>query len=481
MPEPTDAWVGDKDGRTRGTCFAIDERRFLTCAHVVDEALGLKAPTTLDQVRGQEVKITYRATTAVAARVTATVVGYRPKFSPQSPANLNARRYSDIAILELTDAAAQARDSVGFVHNPAILANPWMLAEDREFNIYGPSDDGTRVEGDLRVNDEVDGRLLLLPKAAAANVRVEGGFSGAPVRDKQGVVLGMCVQANTATWQARAIPATVLDDVAFWDCGIVANVARPSTPPTLTNDALNILKDWRDQTTAILTTVKRVQVGQCPLYIANCSLEHSPSAFVRRVGYELAQLTGRDVPLTVYETAIPSADDPRWQGKPAEAYLNEAAEVYAPPLKDVLWKAIGSGVSVVHIPDIDVGKPDDVAAAIEICGLWHQALQRSRMNGRPFAIVLTTLNVCQSADLIRLKNDPRLSPNFAVGVLEPFHTVNLDDLQRWAKQVRRHRDRIKLEALVSGARKLIYGGRLELSMLEWCEGYEMNCGELLRS
>jgi hypothetical protein len=204
----------DSEGRAVGTGFLIDERCVITCAHVVDIALGRPqpspaAPTEMVQVSFPLLNESYNP-------VPATIKFWFPE---------QAAGQGDIAGLALDE-------------NPPPLSEPARLvyAEDpwgREFRTFGFP--GTSVGGDWAwgvIRDIQSTRWLQIEDTGQTGRRVQPGYSGAPVwvddNDLRGVI-GMVVAADRKPGDrvAYAIPTPVL--VEAWPT-VLGRRALPTCP-----------------------------------------------------------------------------------------------------------------------------------------------------------------------------------------------------------------------------------------------------------
>jgi hypothetical protein len=477
VPEPSDAWVlrGDRD--PCGTCFAIERHHLVTCAHVIKEALSLPESLGDREFVGKTVEIQHRGTEAAQGKVKAKVIDYRRRLSDADTHIVGReRRWADVAVLELEAEALKRLDEGQIVIWAAVLANPWLLGGERRFHVYGPSAGGARVEGMMKVGDDVDERLLLEPYPGQP--RIEGGFSGAPVRHDDGTVLGMCVLANEETGQARIIPATVLQEIAA-ELSIEVNPYRPGRPPLLKEEELDILKNWTKPIAAIRTEL--VQPGKptpdLPLFILNCDdvLDY-PGRFLVRLGYELAQDFGEEDLLEVYDEFIPSSIDFSTLEARMQEYLVQLARRYGGARKEASRIAIARGCRVAHLPDVDLTNAEEVKTALRILQHWREGftLTRSRLIGKSFCAVLATRERVNTAVLDAFKAQPELSEGFRACVVEDFRKVTPRDLAGWAKLAYRHVRRAREAVMIQSAERMIYAGRSELTMADWCDGFQVH-------
>jgi hypothetical protein len=477
MPEPSDAWVlRAKDGRPCGTCFSIESRHFMTCAHVIDEALRLTDLGSNPEYVGKIVKIQYRGTETDQGTVEATVLHYQRRLSDADAHIVGLeRRWSDVVVLRLEDDALRRLAQGQISTWAAVLANPWLLGEERRFHVFGPYAGGARVEGLMKLGDELDGRPLLT-RDPGQEATIRGGFSGAPIRYQDGTVLGMCVVANEKIGQARMIPATILQEIAA-ELRIEVNPYRPGKPPLLKEEELDILKDWTGPIAVVTAGLGRSRFldRDMVLVIVNCDfVSDYPRKFLSRVGYELAYELGEPDPLEVCEEPIPSNIDFPTIESIVQEYLRQVGLNYGGASGEVLRIAIDRGCRVAHIPDVDLTNKDEVGAAMAILKHWRDGFIRRRPTGKSFCAVLTTREPVTASVLDAFTAQPELSKGFKSFVVGGFRKVTPGDLNEWAQRAYRHVRRIREPVMIQRAKERIYGDRANLTMAEWCDGFSLH-------
>jgi WD40 repeat protein len=189
----------DRDGRVVGAGFLVGSAEIVTCAHVVERALGHREPGTPPPEATVAVDFPLLAPTVM---LTATVVRWQPP--------LDSGGGGDIAGLQLQDAPPAGARALRLVTAPELWAHRF-----RTFGFPARHDGGVWASGQL-LSREGTG-WVQLEDVKTTGFRVEPGFSGAPVWDDElGGVVGMAVAAE-ARPEARAafmIPAETL--LAAW-------------------------------------------------------------------------------------------------------------------------------------------------------------------------------------------------------------------------------------------------------------------------
>jgi WD40 repeat protein len=186
---------GSATASVAGTAFLISERHVMTCAHVVNVALGRAWEATDPPAAEVTVQVDFpfaRRDTAL----TATVVEWRP------PGDGGA---ADIAVLELDREAAERpyRTTAGLPHRGQTF---WTkgFPEGQDGGMDAAGELGTPIE---------HGRLLAHGNALPGFF-IEGGFSGAPLLDDvSNAVIGMAAAAtrDAARRTAFVIPTDQLE------------------------------------------------------------------------------------------------------------------------------------------------------------------------------------------------------------------------------------------------------------------------------
>ena len=177
-----------------GTGFFVGNRYILTCAHVVNDALGI-ADTT-DDMPTATIRLDFPFV-AKGEYLTAKVIAWYPV------ANENI---SDIAILELLDAIPNNCQSILTLKNHKL---------GHSFQAYGfPNghDDGLWVEGKIKY-ELSNGRIQIDGDKQGSAYGIAPGFSGGPVWDKnEDGIVGMVVAADNRQDNSIAffIPTNIL-------------------------------------------------------------------------------------------------------------------------------------------------------------------------------------------------------------------------------------------------------------------------------
>ncbi|MFB2983639.1 pentapeptide repeat-containing protein [Microseira sp. BLCC-F43] len=183
-------------GSVIGAGFLVSQKRILTCAHVVADALGIDRKTV--EMPDQKVSLDFPIL-AAKQLLTARVIFWRP-VNPDEFAE-------DIAGLELENSAPDAA-------RPAQLVTSEELWGHR-FRVLGfpaGQHNGVWASGELR--GKLASGWVQLEDVKQGGYRLEPGFSGAPIWDEQlQGVAGMAVANETKRPETKAafiIPANVL-------------------------------------------------------------------------------------------------------------------------------------------------------------------------------------------------------------------------------------------------------------------------------
>ena len=180
-----------------GTGFLATKKHVVTCAHVLNEALGVNHLSETKPDSSFILDIPY---SKGKQAVTANVVQWLPVQTEES------RNSGDIAILAL-------RDEIPADIHPVSLLNEKML-ENQSYRTFGfPAGkgytNGTWVKGEI-LGQNVSGWIQMESKS---KILVQGGFSGAPVWKENGRgVIGMVASADVKQGIAFAIPVSKLLD-----------------------------------------------------------------------------------------------------------------------------------------------------------------------------------------------------------------------------------------------------------------------------
>jgi len=167
------------DGRVVGAGFLVGQRKILTCAHVVSQALGLPSDTL--EVPQAEVHLDFPLVTP-GQHLTARVVCWQPALPDGS---------GDVAGLEPVNTLPAGASPVRLVK----AEEPWGH-HFRAFGFPAGYDNGVWASGRM-LGREATG-WLQLEDTKETGYLIAPGFSGGPVWDDVlGGVVGMIVAADT--------------------------------------------------------------------------------------------------------------------------------------------------------------------------------------------------------------------------------------------------------------------------------------------
>ena len=192
------------NGAIVGAGFLISEKHVLTCAHVVADALGIARDT--QDIPIEDVYLDFPLVDS-EKQLTAKVVFWSPVPLKGST---SVKGKEDIAGLELKSTLPEGVQPVGLVIKEDLRGHPF-----RTFGFPAGHDDGLEATGVLRGRQGTG--WVQLEGVKQTGVRLEPGFSGAPVWDEKlkGVV-GMAVAADQKRPEAKVafmIPTEVLATV----------------------------------------------------------------------------------------------------------------------------------------------------------------------------------------------------------------------------------------------------------------------------
>jgi len=187
-----------------GAGFLISSEYLITCAHVVNESLGLivtstKKPTDIDII-----ECDFPIIASGTSLKTTVEVWY--------PVKINSNDPQDIAILKLKDSVPLQAQRVSLI--------TYKIGDlsDHNYKAYGFS----RNEGvwsDGKIQGDIANNKIQIEDNKSTGYAVEGGFSGTAIWDEQlGGVVGMAVMADKEKLVAKSaffIPTNVL--LKAWD------------------------------------------------------------------------------------------------------------------------------------------------------------------------------------------------------------------------------------------------------------------------
>jgi hypothetical protein len=166
-------------GAIIGTGFLVSPRHVMTCAHVVNRALGRKDDTQEKPGPEQTVRVDFLFAREALSGLAGKVAEWRP---------MREAKAADIAVLQLPE-------PVGI--RPYRLASepPRPLHPFWSVGFPGKQDKGMNAQGKLGAVDAL-GRWIARGEGDVPGYFLEGGFSGAPVFDlNTHAVLGMASAA----------------------------------------------------------------------------------------------------------------------------------------------------------------------------------------------------------------------------------------------------------------------------------------------
>lgn len=182
-----------------GAGFLVSRHYLLTCAHVIQQALGLQDTTTIPQ---ETVKLDLPS----CANLTAKVIYWQPCSSDLFA---KAKRGEDIAALEIIEELPLNLELVNL--------SQASLNREEEVHIFGfPEDYDSGIWAKSVLRGFVFNDWIQMDQIRLDDRLIEGGFSGAPVWDKEKkTVIGMAVASDLGKQKnikatAFAIPSSIL-------------------------------------------------------------------------------------------------------------------------------------------------------------------------------------------------------------------------------------------------------------------------------
>ncbi|MFB2768543.1 trypsin-like peptidase domain-containing protein [Pelatocladus sp. BLCC-F211] len=189
------------NGVVVGAGFSVSEKHVITCAHVVADALGISRET---QTRPTEDVFLDFPLVASEEKLTARVVFWRP-VPPKGSTSVKGKE--DIAALEINSPIPRTAQPVDLLIEEDLRGHSF-----RTFGFPAGHDDGLEATGVLRGQQGTG--WVQIEDVKETGVRLEPGFSGAPVWDEQlNGIVGMAVAADQKRPEAKVafmIPTKVI-------------------------------------------------------------------------------------------------------------------------------------------------------------------------------------------------------------------------------------------------------------------------------
>jgi tetratricopeptide (TPR) repeat protein len=216
------------NGAVVGAGFLVSKKHVLTCAHVVADALGIARDT--QDIPTEDVYLDFPLVGS-ETQLTARVVFWSP-VPPKGSTSVKDKE--DIAGLELNNSLPEGVQPVKLIIKKELREHPF-----RTFGFPSGHDDGLEATGVLRGRQATG--WVQLEDVKQTGVRLEPGFSGAPVWDEKlkGIV-GMAVAADQKRPEAKVafmIPTEVLETA--WE-DLDKLTISPLRPP------IKSFQLWRD-------------------------------------------------------------------------------------------------------------------------------------------------------------------------------------------------------------------------------------------
>ena len=194
--QPAIVRIYQATGKVIGAGFLVSEKHALTCAHVVNAALG-KQMTASEQPAGT-VSLDFPQV-APGEKLTARVVGWIPASLPNAAAPADGG--TDIAVLELESPLPASASPVRLVTAASLQGHQFRVFGFPEGQPAGVWTDGI-VQG-----EQANGRVQIEVVRQTA-YKIEPGFSGSPVWDAQlDGAIGMTVAIDSMTVASGTNPA----------------------------------------------------------------------------------------------------------------------------------------------------------------------------------------------------------------------------------------------------------------------------------
>ena len=185
---------GNTEGAVCGAGFCVSPGYVMTCAHVVNDALGLDANSRVQPI--ESVSVVFPLSEKDVGMFQAEVILWHPVDLNKSP--------QDIAILKLCRQAPQDVESIELGERSG-----------SRFVVKGfPAQSNDGVIAEVYWAGNVGRKLIQLNGVPRNPIAIQSGFSGAPVWDREAqVVVGMIAIANREAEFSQMICASVLRSV----------------------------------------------------------------------------------------------------------------------------------------------------------------------------------------------------------------------------------------------------------------------------
>lgn len=235
------------NGVVVGTGFLVSPKHVITCAHVVADALEISRDT---QKRPTEVVYLDFPLIAPEESLTGKVVFWRPVPARGST---SVKGKEDIAGLELNGTVPEAAQPVDLVIEEDLRGHSF-----RTFGFPAGHDDGLEATGVIRGRQGTG--WIQIEDTKETGVRLEPGFSGAPIWDEQlNGVVGMAVAADQKRPEAKVgfmIPTKLI--AIAWPA-----LAQGTIPPLILTPKERF-RYWRNRPWMLANLVLFLILGAIP-------------------------------------------------------------------------------------------------------------------------------------------------------------------------------------------------------------------------